>query len=190
VMIDNALNASQAIDGLINQCTEQFDQLLFQERAVDRAAAFEQQRLRTENTRQLRQGTSEVVASRACEDIGRTIFTKLCEIGVRHLLADDIDDVITADMVLAVMHPSKRIDGDRERSTLPVSRSVYGIPKCRTATESNDDIKPTARADHTRWRYGTRSTRTVTGPDLSKRATSPVTLPRMMMPGDGTRPLR
>ena len=54
VMIDNALNAGQAINGLINQCTDHIDQPLFQERAVDRAAAFEQQGLRTENTCQLR----------------------------------------------------------------------------------------------------------------------------------------
>jgi hypothetical protein len=50
VIIDNALNASHAIDGWIDQCTEHIDQPLFQERAVDRAAAFEQQGLRTEDT--------------------------------------------------------------------------------------------------------------------------------------------
>src|SRR3954454_22812502 len=121
VIIDNALNAGQAIDGWEDQCAELIDQSLFQERAVDRAATFEQQRLRTENTRQLRQGSSEVVASRACEEIGHAIFTKLGEIGVRYLFAEDSDDVITARMVLAVMHPSRRIDGDRERSGFPVT---------------------------------------------------------------------
>jgi hypothetical protein len=120
VIVNDALNPGQAINGRIDQRAELIDQPLLQERAIDPTASLKEQRLDAEDGAELLQRKGKVVALRAGKDVGDAVLAQLGQLGIRHLLAQDGDRVIASDIVLAIVDPASRVDSDRKVPAIAV----------------------------------------------------------------------
>ena len=88
IVIDNALNAGNAIYRGKDQCAELIDQHMLEESTVDRAAAFKQELFGTETQSQLLHCPSQIIAVCAREDIRNAVFAKFGEISIGNLLTE------------------------------------------------------------------------------------------------------
>jgi hypothetical protein len=121
VVVDDALDPGQTIDGGMDQRAELIDQPLLQELAIDPTASLEEQRLDAEDGAELLQRKGKVVALWAGEDVGDAVLAQLSQIGIRYLLAQHGDRVIASDIVLAIVDPAGRVDGDGKVPAIAVS---------------------------------------------------------------------
>ena len=118
IVIDNALNAGNAIYRGKDQCAELIDQHMLEECTVDRAAAFKQELFGTETRSQLLHCPSQVIAFCAREDIRNAVFAKFGEISIGNLLTEYGNDVVATDIVLAVVDTARWVDSDGELAVL------------------------------------------------------------------------
>ena len=102
VIIHDALRTGHAIDGGMDQGAELINKLVLQKSAVDPAAAFEKKRLDTKKRGDLFHRAEQIIARGSGEDIRRAVLTQFREVRVGYFLAQNGDDMVAADIVLAV----------------------------------------------------------------------------------------
>ena len=134
VVVDDALCAGNTVDGRVYQCAELVDQLELEERAVDAAATFEKQELRAEQSADAFHRAGEVVSFGTGEHLGHAVRAQFGKMGIRHLLTDDRDGVVAADIILAEMDAAGRIDADRQLAAFALAAAIfrrrYGFMYC------------------------------------------------------------